>query len=70
LKSPARDGKRERSGKAIVAASAARLKYLSDRAPGSDGETVSGTIRTLCSDRYTDSGEGAACQSTWLDIAA
>jgi anaerobic selenocysteine-containing dehydrogenase len=35
-----------------------------------DDETVSGTINMLCSDRYTDIGEGATYQSTWLDIAA
>ena len=33
-------------------------------------ETVAGTINMLCSDRYTDIGEGATYQSTWLDIAA
>ena len=35
-----------------------------------DGETVSGTVNILCSDRYTDIGEGATYQSTFLDIAA
>jgi len=35
-----------------------------------DGETIVGTINILCSDRYTDIGEGATYQSTWLDIAA
>jgi anaerobic selenocysteine-containing dehydrogenase len=35
-----------------------------------DGETVAGTINMLCSDRYTDLGEGATYQSTWLDITA
>jgi anaerobic selenocysteine-containing dehydrogenase len=35
-----------------------------------DGETVSGTINMLCSDRYTDIGEGATYQSTWLDLTA
>ena len=35
-----------------------------------DGETVSGTINMLCSDRYTDLGEGATYQSTWLEVAA
>ena len=34
-----------------------------------DGETLSGTINMLCSDRYTDIGEGATYHSTWLDIA-
>jgi anaerobic selenocysteine-containing dehydrogenase len=32
------------------------------------GESVSGTINMLCSDRYTDMGEGATYQSTWLDV--
>ena len=35
-----------------------------------DGETLSGTINMLCSDRYTDIGEGATYQSTWLEITA
>jgi anaerobic selenocysteine-containing dehydrogenase len=35
-----------------------------------DDETVSGTINLLCSDRYTDIGDGATYQSTWLDVAA
>ena len=35
-----------------------------------DGETLSGTINLLCSDRYTDLGDGATYQSTFLDIAA
>ncbi len=35
-----------------------------------DHEAVSGTINMLCSDRYTDMGEGATYQSTWLDVAA
>ncbi|HZQ00208.1 MAG TPA: molybdopterin-dependent oxidoreductase [Reyranella sp.] len=33
-------------------------------------EAVSGTINMLCSDRYTDMGEGATYQSTYLDVAA
>jgi anaerobic selenocysteine-containing dehydrogenase len=33
-------------------------------------EAVSGTINLLCSDRYTDMGEGATYQSTYLDVAA
>ncbi len=33
-------------------------------------EAVSGTVNMLCSDRYTDIGEGATYQSTWLDVAA
>ena len=35
-----------------------------------DEEAVHGTINMLCSDRYTDIGEGATYQSTWLDVAA
>ena len=35
-----------------------------------DEEAVSGTINMLCSDRYTDMGEGATYQSTFLDVAA
>ena len=35
-----------------------------------DGETGSGTVNMLCSDRYTDLGEGATYQSTFLDVAA
>jgi anaerobic selenocysteine-containing dehydrogenase len=35
-----------------------------------DGETLAGTVNMLCTDRYTDIGEGATYQSTWLDIAA
>jgi anaerobic selenocysteine-containing dehydrogenase len=35
-----------------------------------DDEAVSGTVNMLCSDRYTDLGEGATYQSTWLDVAA
>jgi len=33
-----------------------------------DRETVAGTINMLCSDRYTDIGEGATYQSNWVDI--
>jgi anaerobic selenocysteine-containing dehydrogenase len=33
-----------------------------------DGETVAGTINLLCSDRFTDLGDGATYQSTFLDI--
>ena len=32
------------------------------------GQAVSGTINMLCSDRYTDMGEGATYQSTYLDV--
>ena len=35
-----------------------------------DEEAISGTINMLCSDRYTDMGEGATYQSTFLDVAA
>ena len=33
-------------------------------------EAVSGTVNMLCSDRYTDIGEGATYHSTWLDVGA
>ena len=33
-----------------------------------DEEAVFGTINMLCSDRYTDIGEGATYQSTWLEV--
>jgi anaerobic selenocysteine-containing dehydrogenase len=36
----------------------------------SDGETVAGTINMLVSDRYTDLGDGATYQSTFLDVEA
>jgi anaerobic selenocysteine-containing dehydrogenase len=35
-----------------------------------DGETVAGTVNMLVSDRYTDIGEGATYQSTFLDVEA
>jgi anaerobic selenocysteine-containing dehydrogenase len=35
-----------------------------------DHETLGGTVNMLCSDRYTDLGEGATYQSTFLDVAA
>ncbi|MGH7114953.1 MAG: molybdopterin-containing oxidoreductase family protein [Stellaceae bacterium] len=35
-----------------------------------DSETGSGTINMLCSDRFTDLGDGATYQSTWLEVAA
>jgi anaerobic selenocysteine-containing dehydrogenase len=34
-----------------------------------DEETLAGTINMLCSDRYTDIGDGATYQSTFLDVA-
>jgi hypothetical protein len=35
-----------------------------------DDVTVSGTINILVSDRYTDLGDGATYQSTFLDVEA
>ena len=35
-----------------------------------DGETLDGTVNLLVADRYTDIGDGATYQSTFLDIAA
>ncbi len=35
-----------------------------------DDETLSGTVNMLCSDRYTDMGDGATYQSTWLEVTA
>jgi anaerobic selenocysteine-containing dehydrogenase len=35
-----------------------------------DGETLEGTVNLLCSDRFTDLGDGATYQSTFLDIEA
>jgi anaerobic selenocysteine-containing dehydrogenase len=35
-----------------------------------DGETLAGTVNMLCSDRFTDLGDGATYQSTFLDVAA
>lgn len=34
----------------------------------SDEDEISGTVNMLCSDRYTDIGEGATYQSTFLDV--
>jgi anaerobic selenocysteine-containing dehydrogenase len=36
----------------------------------SDSETVAGTVNMLVSDRYTDIGEGATYQSTFLEVTA
>ncbi len=33
-----------------------------------DAEAVAGTVNMLCSDAFTDMGEGATYQSTWLDV--
>ena len=33
-----------------------------------DQEAVSGTVNLLCDDTYTDLGEGATYQSTWLEV--
>ncbi len=35
-----------------------------------DTETVGGTVNMLCADGYTDMGEGATYQSTWLEVSA
>lgn len=35
-----------------------------------DADDASGSINMLCSDRYTDMGEGATYQSTWLEVQA
>ena len=35
-----------------------------------DGETLAGTVNMLCSDRYTDIGDGATYQSNFLDVTA
>ncbi len=35
-----------------------------------DDEAVEGTVNMLCSDAFTDMGEGATYQSTWLDVQA
>jgi anaerobic selenocysteine-containing dehydrogenase len=35
-----------------------------------DEEAVSGTVNMLCSDAFTDMGDGATYQSTWLDVRA
>ena len=33
-----------------------------------DDEAIEGTVNMLCSDAFTDMGEGATYQSTWLDV--
>src|SRR5580658_1472532 len=35
-----------------------------------DAETEGGTVNMLCADGYTDMGEGATYQSTWLEVSA
>jgi hypothetical protein len=35
-----------------------------------DSAALEGTVNLLCSDRYTDIGDGATYQSTFLDVAA
>jgi anaerobic selenocysteine-containing dehydrogenase len=35
-----------------------------------DRETAGGTVNMLCADGYTDMGEGATYQSTWLEVTA
>jgi anaerobic selenocysteine-containing dehydrogenase len=52
------------------------LRVSDEIAPGvvlvpgqrSDAETLGGTINMLCGDHSTDIGEGAAYQSTWLEV--
>jgi anaerobic selenocysteine-containing dehydrogenase len=55
-----------------------RLRISDEAPPGvvlvpgqrPDRETVAGTVNMLVADRYTDIGDGATYQSTFLDIAA
>ena len=55
---------------------AVTLKVGDEVAPGAvlvpgqrpSGESAQGTINVLCSDRYSDLGEGATYQSTFLDV--
>jgi anaerobic selenocysteine-containing dehydrogenase len=35
-----------------------------------DEETVGGTVNMLCADGFTDMGEGATYQSTWLEVTS
>ena len=35
-----------------------------------DAETAGGTVNMLCADSFTDMGEGATYQSTWLEVGA
>jgi anaerobic selenocysteine-containing dehydrogenase len=57
---------------------ALRLRVLEEIQPGvvlvpgqrPDEEAGSGTVNMLCADSYTDMGEGAAYQSTWLEVSA
>jgi anaerobic selenocysteine-containing dehydrogenase len=35
-----------------------------------ESEAVSGTVNLLCADSFTDMGEGATYQSTWLEVQA
>jgi anaerobic selenocysteine-containing dehydrogenase len=35
-----------------------------------DAEAMQGTVNMLCADNFTDMGEGAIYQSTWLEVAA
>ena len=71
--------RRSRCGSSTSAARSGLVLRVSDEVqpgvvlvPGQrpDEETVSGTVNMLCSDRYTDIGEGATYQSTFLDVAA
>jgi len=44
------------------------VAYVSGQRPS--GEAIAGTINMLCSDRYSDLGEGATYQDTRLDVRA
>jgi anaerobic selenocysteine-containing dehydrogenase len=72
-----RDGQRVRAANARGAVGLV-LQVSEDVPPGiayvpgqrGDGETVFGTVNLLCADRYSDLGEGATYQSTWLEVSA
>ena len=68
-----------RCGSSTTAARSGWCSQISDEiqpgvvlVPGQrpDSETVAGTINMLVDDRYTDIGEGATYQSTFLDVEA
>ena len=44
------------------------VAFVSGQRPS--GEAIAGTINMLCSDRYSDMGEGATYQDTRLDVRA
>ena len=60
--------RRGRPGAAGRRRGPARRRARARPAPGRRDR--SGTVNMLCSDRYTDMGEGATYQSTWLDVEA